>query len=547
MRRILFTFISFCLVINLTFAGGLVTNTNQSAAWARMLVRDASTSIEAVYHNPAGLTKLSDGFHLSLSNQSIFQDRTITNSFPYLNNPKFEGSVVAPFFPNFYAAYKTGKFAFSFGFTPIGGGGSAVFDKGVPMIEVPVSSLVANFGKYGVTGYSLTSNFEGSSVYFGVQGGISYAINDMISIYAGARYVWAKNTYKGDVKDINVITAAGSQRADAFMNGLATQARAGATQLSGAATAMTPLVAAFPAATTFDQAIAATAANPTQQAQITALRNGLIGQGATTAGSMTLGQGQATYTAYANGYTAQANQLNAGAILMGDQSADVLQTGNGFTPIVGLNLSFMEDKINIGMKYEFQTNMDLTNETPVGKGFTVGINPSTGAPIEMFPNGEVTNADIPAQLSVGLNYKATDKLSAQIGYHTYFDKQTGWKNVETEIDKDFFEIGVGLEYNITDQILVSAGYLMAQTGVNDSYQSDLSYSLSSNTFGLGGAYKINDKLTLQLGGYYTAYTSKSFPGSYLLADGVTSVAYTSKYEKNNIAFAIGMDFAFGGK
>ena len=84
------------------------------------------------------------------------------------------------------------------------------------MIEVPVSSLVANFGKYGVTGYSLTSNFEGSSVYFGVQGGISYAINDMISVYAGGRYVWAKNTYKGDVKDISVITAAGSQRAQSM-------------------------------------------------------------------------------------------------------------------------------------------------------------------------------------------------------------------------------------------------------------------------------------------------------------------------------------------
>jgi len=547
MKRLLFFFFSFLIAVHLVFAGGLVTNTNQSAAWARMLVRDASTSIEAVYHNPAGLTKLSDGLHLSLSNQSIFQNRTITNSFQFLNDPKFEGSVKAPFFPNFYAAYKTGKFAFSLGFTPIGGGGSAVFDNGVPMIEMPVSSLVPNLGATGVTGYSVVSNFEGSSVYFGIQAGISYAINDMISVYAGGRYVWAKNTYKGDVNDIMVITSGGTLRADAFMNGVAAQATAGATQLYGTATAMTPLVSSPLGTLTFDQAIAATAADPATQGQITALRNGLIGLGTANAGSLTLAQGQGAYNAYGDGYTAQATQLTAGAALMADQSADVAQTGNGFTPILGLNLSFMEDKINIGMKYEFQTNMDLTNETPTNKGFTVGFNPSTGAKIEMFPDGAVTNADIPALLSVGLNYKITDKFNTQIGYHTYFDKKTGWANVETEIDKNYWELGFGLEYNITDQLLVSAGFLTAQTGVNETYHSDLSYSLSSNTFGFGGAYKINDMLTLQIGGYYTAYGSETFPGTYLLGDGVTSVPFTSKYEKTNLAFAIGMDFAFGGK
>ena len=67
-------------------AGGIVTNSNQSASYVRMLARDASTSIDAVYYNPAGLTKLADGFHVSLSNQSIFQKKTIENTFNSLND-----------------------------------------------------------------------------------------------------------------------------------------------------------------------------------------------------------------------------------------------------------------------------------------------------------------------------------------------------------------------------------------------------------------------------------------------------------------------------
>ncbi len=45
-------------------AGGIVTNSNQSAAYVRMLARDASTSIDAVYYNPAGLTKLDRRAHV---------------------------------------------------------------------------------------------------------------------------------------------------------------------------------------------------------------------------------------------------------------------------------------------------------------------------------------------------------------------------------------------------------------------------------------------------------------------------------------------------
>ena len=39
--------------------------------------------------------------------------------------------------------------------------------------------------------------FEGTSVFFGFQANVSYAINDMISVAIGGRYVTANETYNG--------------------------------------------------------------------------------------------------------------------------------------------------------------------------------------------------------------------------------------------------------------------------------------------------------------------------------------------------------------
>ena len=76
MRKLL-TFFAATLITGSLFAGGLVTNTNQSAMFTRLQNRNASTGIDAVYYNPAGLTRLGDGFYVSINNQTIGQTKTI--------------------------------------------------------------------------------------------------------------------------------------------------------------------------------------------------------------------------------------------------------------------------------------------------------------------------------------------------------------------------------------------------------------------------------------------------------------------------------------
>ncbi|MDX1284842.1 MAG: hypothetical protein R3182_07520, partial [Draconibacterium sp.] len=134
--------VAFIMLLQLTFAGGLLTNYNQSAQYIRMLARNASLEIDAVFYNPAGLTKLQDGFHFGLYNQTISQTRDVTCGFPLLNNPNYEGLTDVAIFPDLYAVYKKDKWAFSLFVGPVGGGGTAVFDRGLPSFEIPISKVV---------------------------------------------------------------------------------------------------------------------------------------------------------------------------------------------------------------------------------------------------------------------------------------------------------------------------------------------------------------------------------------------------------------------
>ncbi len=546
MKRFTLTLLTVLLAFSFTYAGGLVHNTNQSTAWARMLVRDASIDIDAVFYNPAGLTKLKDGFHISISNQSIFQTQTITSNYPYLNSDEYVGNISAPLFPSIYMAYKTGRWAFSIGFNPIGGGGGATFDKGLPSIETPYAELAHSFAPLGVTGYSANIFFEGSSIYWGLQGGISFAISDAISIYAGARYVMATNTYKGHVKDVEFETAGGSVRADAFMLGVAEQAEQGSQQAIGVGEQLQPLIDLNMGGLTIPELVGGGVITPEEGDLIA---GGLIqlGYPADAVYAMPVEQVQTTYYGAGAELHQQSLELTVGASLMGDQEADVKQTGSGITPIVGVNLAFLDDDLTFGIKYEFKTKMELTNETVPGKGFVIGIDPETGEPIEMFPNGAITNADIPAYLSIGGRYRINEKVTVQAGYHTYFDKAVDWTTAEdgTElVDRNFTEYAVGAEWNVSKSFLLSAGYLAAITGVNDKYQSDLSYSLSTSTFGLGGAIAFSKAVKLQFGGYYTLYNAQTITKT---DSSNPPIIYGETYDKSTWTLSVGLDIAILSK
>lgn len=213
MKKIYFIITFLSLTASSAFAGGLLTNTNQSVHFLRNPARDASTEIDAVYTNPAGLTFLTDGFHLSLNNQSAFQTRTITSTFaPFAvnndGNPTkiYTGKAQALIIPSFQLAYKKDAYVISAAFAVIGGGGKAVFNDGLPSFEAPVSMIPLSLTSMGVptTAYLMDCYMEGSQYIFGLQLNGSYKINEAFSGALGLRLNMVKNGYKGHLTDIQI-------------------------------------------------------------------------------------------------------------------------------------------------------------------------------------------------------------------------------------------------------------------------------------------------------------------------------------------------------
>ncbi len=482
MKKIISVF-SALVVTGSLFAGGLVTNTNQSALYTRLQSRNASTAIDAVYYNPAGLTKLSDGFHLSLNNQTIGQTLKVKTAYDYLNgSPKeYVGDVFAPIYPGVYAAYKTGKLALSLGFNPVGGGGGAKYETGLPSFEMQIANLVpllastltpldqAIFGATGtdpnfnnVTGYNSNIYFKGSSIYFGLQVNAAYEINDMLSIAVGGRYVMANNTYEGYIKDVTITAPA-----------------------------------AYGGAQTPGDYLRKVAAIPGVPAQTAAVLNGT-------------------------------------ALVLDDRTtveADAVMKGSGITPILSLNFAPVGDLINIGLKYEFKTKMNLTTTVNGGKD-------AEG----MFIQDSVAIADMPAMLALGIDVKPSDRFLVSGSFNYYFDKKVdydGQSDVNiNKIDKNFIEAALGIQVGLTEKLFVSAGWLTTIPGVNDNFQSDLKFSLKTNTFGGGLGFKVNNMLDINLGGSYTIYEqgSKGYNGG---AGPATDI-----FNKNTWVAAVGLDFHF---
>lgn len=464
-----------CMSTSALFAGGILTNTNQSVHFLRNPARDASTEIDAVYTNPAGLIKLTDGFHFSFNNQSAFQTRTITSTSPIfkmnggLDTKTFEGKASAPIIPSLQGAYRKGRWVLSGALAVVGGGGKATFDQGLPSFEAIAGSSVVMINSvpnpldptkklYKANQYEVDQHMEGSNFIYGGQLGGTYKINDMFSAYAGFRLNIVSNKYEG------------------YMRGLKTN--------------ITP----------FD----APGYSPEMTYNAKPLLQAIAGN-----------TGLPVTQRAAAGISAKASS-DEGAMLESKQS------GWGVAPILGFNFNY-QDRLNIGVKYEFKTALDVENDTKID---------DTG----MFADGVNTAYDVPAYFAIGASYKIIPSLTASVGYHHFFDSDAKMQDDKQKDAGSTNEYLAGVEYQIDKMFLVSAGGQITRYGVGDIFQKDLSFSCNSYSIGLGGAVNISPTVRLNVGYFWTTYSDYTKePGG-----------GTSKdiFSRTNKVFGAGVDFSF---
>ena len=255
-------------------------------------------------------------------------------------------------------------------------------------------------------------------------------------------------------------------------------------------------------------------------------------------------------------YKGSAAKYNATSTLLADQTAEAEQNGSAVAPFFSVNISPSEN-LNIALKYEMATTLELTNKTT--QDLLIGYE-ANGTPITMFPNGAKTRNDMPAMIAIGVDYKLSESLKLSLGSNYYFDKTPDYGhkidadlNSSTPtthipnseiIDENGLSLQIGLEYTISKNLLLSGGYSWANQGVNAKYQSDLTYGLGTQTFGFGGAYNVSEKVQLNLGVAYTLYKEDTKIVDHIFAGNGSNITANEIYRKNTLVLGVGVDFRF---
>ncbi|MCR5197756.1 MAG: transporter [Prevotella sp.] len=450
------------------WAGGILTNTNQSIDFLRNPARDGAIGLDGVYSNPAGVAFLPNGLHLGLNWQYAHQTRTITSTNPLFalgrknggqQAKTFEGVADAPIIPSIQAAYNMDNWSLQFNFSVPGGGGKCEFDQGLGSFESVVGTIAQQLKPLGAQGYDMDGYMQGKQYYFGFQLGAAYKINENLSVYGGLRLLYGDASYKAKISNIMVNTAGGyvdfssfMQQATATIDGGIAQLQAGIAQMEAAG-------------------MDASA----QKAQLAQL--------------------QGTQQALA-----PLQKYNEGVNLKCDQS------GLGFAPVLGID--YKVGDFNFAAKYEFKTQMRMENNSTVNEASEIPA-------VNKFRDGEKVDEDAPALLAVGAQWNMLDNWRLNLGYHHFFDKEANWYgNTQKLLDGDTNEFLAGVEWDITDRLTASVGGQLTRYGLSDEYMNDMSFVVDSYSFGFGANYKLSDVVTLKAAYFqtnYEDYDRKDYP------------------------------------
>ena len=481
MRKFLLSIVAVATALPV-LAGGLMTNTNQSAAFLRSVARGTTLDSDAVYYNPAGTVFMKDGWHIGISDQMAYQTRSTTSTFaPFamgannngLGTKEFKGSVFSALIPSFHLTWKKNRWAVMFGVGVNGGGGTIKYPNGLASFERQFAAIplaINQFGQnFGISAnqYSMDMLLNGSSMTLAFNVGGAFRITDWLSVAAQVRVGYTSNGYTGHMKNIS------------------TNPTAAALGLNGA---MMPV------------------------AQFMTIAKGALAQ---------MGALDSTTQAMLETY----------AVKTADHILDVKQTGFSVSPIIAL--AFHHDKWDASIRYEHKMGTKLKIKSADVSANDPVIN-------AIFPNGSTVKAETPALLAVAAS-RWCGPVKISLGWNHYFDKQAenSFSNVVRGNTNEYL---AGVEWQIDKRWLVSAGAQRTQFNLYENNYSDMNFSVSAWSAGLGFAVNIIENIRLNVGFMYTIY-DKGVTATGV--DAATGLGYTDVYKRTSISGGIGLDLFFG--
>jgi long-chain fatty acid transport protein len=193
------------LLIGLRSSAQIDNLTNCSAEWVRSGTRNAATdAADIMVYNPGGVSRLSQGLHINVGNQSFFRDPQHSYNFDYgmgTTNYNYHQVGNDMLVPNIYVSYNKNNWAIFGGEYIAGGGATANFPTG----SISTDMVTAQTIEYvdGTDGGTYTNGknayLKASSAYYASILGGSYKLNDMISFGLFGRFIVAQNTTQAGV------------------------------------------------------------------------------------------------------------------------------------------------------------------------------------------------------------------------------------------------------------------------------------------------------------------------------------------------------------
>jgi long-chain fatty acid transport protein len=207
------------------------------------------------------------------------------------------------------------------------------------------------------------------------------------------------------------------------------------------------------------------------------------------------------------------------------------EEADGFGGVIGINVS-PSDRLNIGLHYDTKVSLDYKAYV---ERDTTNILPGLGV-----VDGEERSRNLPAVLAAGASYKITPKLRIETNATLYLNKDANFQDIagtsrdESAVDNGY-DIGIGVDYALTDSLNATLGYLYTNTGVDAKDMTPELPELNANTLGAGLKYKATDQLNLMFSLGHVFYQDASF---------VNSFSQSITYEKKITFFGIGLEYKF---
>jgi long-chain fatty acid transport protein len=187
----------------------------------------------------------------------------------------------------------------------------------------------------------------------------------------------------------------------------------------------------------------------------------------------------------------------------------------GFGGIFGINYAPSKNT-TFAARYETRTklNYEYTVKKDELQGSPLGVLASRG-----ITDGMKKREDHPATLGLGASHRFCENIRMETNLTWYFNKGADWAGAERNF-RDGYDLGLALEYNFTEELLGSVGYLYTFNGIKSRYANDITVNLPENpnldshSVVLGGAYKMTEALDFNagMGGVFYVDDDITLPG-----------------------------------